>query len=572
MTTISSKQPKKEQQSEQFKLPQQQRVMREEHQMKEQIRKQEQEIENLQKEQEDLKKKLTISLEVPGQDPTLLKKCDDIDEKMEIEIQTHKALEKEIAEMRLKVDELKERERKRPDIQKAMKSLQTANVKLDTVKQNFNKQRVENEGLREELRLIYNEHLIFKDEMNNLKKELEEVCTQTEKTIKETTDVEIEMVKADAKLMEMMAKQEKDIAEYTNQMHELNIVIAHQTRLTDFLEIKNRKRASQVDVRREKKLMMLKMDLERETVYLDSLRDEYQEILAVSREDDVDAAITKFGNEEKQGFLLLIDVMHQQKEILDLRKEIKELKNKPDHRDQKDLLDPDCVLNKSLEEVESLAKSNQDRSSAIIKFLDDIMPGVDHACSVLEIQPTGDGVMLDHYEKIIHYLGEVEEKTTEMLAIQQYLTTKYLDEDDNSDDDTQILLVEDPELLQPNTSGIHVIESEEDYDFSEDEQPLSLESLIKQVKEDMQKEMTADEKAKAKTPKAETQELKQMEEEQGYTLFKREKSKCPNTVAQWNKQLEKEREKTAVAEARGQKLKKRTSVDRKEAKKKQTKC
>ncbi|CAB1437242.1 unnamed protein product [Pleuronectes platessa] len=485
----------------------------EEQLMKEHIRKQELQIEHLLKEQEMLRDRLSTAFPLPRPDPALLKQCDNLDEKLGTEMQIHKDLEKEIVEIELKVEELRQKERDRPDMLNTRKCMDSAQVRLDCMKQDFNMQQVDCQVHRYELGEMHNEYLSFKDRMNNQRKELEEIRSRIEETIKQSTDADNAMLRYESNLKMMMEKQDDEVAKYINSMNYLDVEVRHQEKLKEFIAIKNKKRDTKVDVHK-KKLMALKKDLESYEDYMVTLRGVHQEIIVVSGEDNVETALTKFDNEENRYFLLPPDVMHQEKEVLDLRTEIIEIQNKLDHPYPKDLpeLDHSSVmsdLNKKLEEVQARTESHRRRKSAIIKFLDDLVPGVERACSILEIEPTGKGVMLDNHEKILHYLDVVEEKTTELLAIQYYRNTKDLDEDCKPSDSTKYLLGQDSEQLQQTTSCIQPIESGEN-DDSEDEWPLTREELIKQIKDEMHKERIAVEKAEAKASEAAPQEQKQM--------------------------------------------------------------
>ncbi|KAK5872650.1 hypothetical protein PBY51_013332 [Eleginops maclovinus] len=425
---------------------------------REQIRKQKQELENLLKEQEELNRNLgackSLSRQQQDSEDTqslrvLLEQRDMLEEEMVKEKQCQKELEKEVANMELKLAELRKREQLH----------------------------------------------------NRLDKELYEVRKKIGETVNLSTAAYDARVEAQSKMTMMREKAVKDLAQYNAEMKELERVIAHECTLKEFMSTKCSERSGQDEGTElgHRQLSELKeqrrMDSGEES--LDALDEVFQRIETVTGEDNLDLLVTRFIQVEDRNFALFNFVNEQNNEAEALRDRINQtqaeieqfgvasLQQEQDHRSL--LRD----IDEQQKETESQAEDYENQASIMGKILDQIKTGVNGIFSEMECDRSVIEDMLGSStgiseNNIMSYLGLVEQKTNELLTIQAYLTSKDLEKDYNPKDLAKFLLGQNPELLQQSVSikpALNSVEydAEESPVTDEEERPLSQGELRRKI-------------------------------------------------------------------------------------------
>uniref|UniRef100_A0A8C4DVU3 Outer dynein arm docking complex subunit 1 n=1 Tax=Dicentrarchus labrax TaxID=13489 RepID=A0A8C4DVU3_DICLA len=458
-------------------------------QAREQIRKQQQEIEKLLKEQEELHRNLGACKSFTRQQQesgdtqslcALLEQRDVLEEELGKEKQHQKEIEKEIANMELKLADLRKgdistSDSQRSEVRRTQKTVRTLEYKLDRALTRFNEQLTKNGHLREELQTLHIERVRFQQLQNRLDKELH--------------DVHLREVEAHSKMTMMREKAVKDLAQYNAEMKELERVIAHECSLKEFMTTKCSERTGQDDASEMKE--QRRMDSGEES--LDALEEVFERIRTVTGEDNLDMLVTRFIQVEDRNFALFNFVNEQNNEVEALREQISQiqaeieqfrvagLKQEQDHRSL--LRD----IDEQQKETESQAEDYEHQASIISKTLDEIKTGVNSIFSKMECDRSviedalGSSTGISD-NNIMSYLGLVEQKTNEMLTIQAFLNSKDLEKDYNPKDLAKFLLGQNPELLQQNIDIQPAINSV-DYDAEEspvtdeEERPLSQEEL-----------------------------------------------------------------------------------------------
>ncbi|XP_010780854.1 coiled-coil domain-containing protein 114 isoform X2 [Notothenia coriiceps] len=281
-------------------------------QAREQIRKQQQEMENLLKEQEELNRNLgackSLSRQQQDSEDTqslraLLEQRDMLEEELLKEKQCQKEVEKEVANMELKLAELRKSDvnggdTQRSELRRTQKAIRTLEYKLDRSLTRFNEQLTKNCHLREELQTLHIERIRFQQLHNRLDKELYDVRKKIGETVNLSTAAYDARVEAQSKMTMMREKAVKDLAQYNAEMKELERVIAHECILKEFMSTKCSERSGQDEGHElgHRQLSELKeqrrMDSGEES--LDVLDEVFQRIETVTGEDNLDMLVTRF--------------------------------------------------------------------------------------------------------------------------------------------------------------------------------------------------------------------------------------------------------------------------------------
>ncbi|KAA8593304.1 hypothetical protein FQN60_009420 [Etheostoma spectabile] len=461
--------------SEMAKLQRQFRIMEGDRQAyniqaREQIRKQEQEIKKLQKEQEELHQNLgackSLSRQQQDSEDTqrlraLLEQRDMLEEELGKEKQYQKELDNEIANMEMKMAELRKGEVSSGDTQKSavrktQKAIRTLEYKLDKSLTRFNEQLTKNSHLREKLQTLHIERVRFQQLHNRLDKELQDIRKKIGEIVNMSTAAYDARVEAKSKMTMMREKAVKDLAQYNTEMKELERVIAHECSLKEFMTIKCSERSGQDNGQDmgHRQLSELKeqrrMDSGEES--LDALEEVFQRIQIVTEEDNLDMLVTRFIQVEDRNFALFNFVNEQNNEVEALRDHISQIQ----------------------------AETEQFRVAGV----NSIFSKMECDRSVIEdLLGSSTGISENN---IMSYLGLVEQKTNELLTVQAFLNSKDLEKDYNPKDLAKFLLGQNPELLQQTISIQPAFDSgENDAEESpltdEEERPLSQWELRKRI-------------------------------------------------------------------------------------------
>ncbi|XP_078103604.1 coiled-coil domain-containing protein 114 [Sander vitreus] len=482
-------------------------------QAREQIRKQQQEIEKLLKEQKELHQNLGAckSLSRQQQDGedtqslrALLEHRDMLEEELGKEKQYQKELEKEIANMEMKMAELRKGEvssgdTQKSEVRKTQKAIRTLEYKLDRSLTRFNEQLTKNSHLREELQTLHIERVRFQQLHNRLDKELQDIRKKIGEIVNMSTAAYDARVEAQSKMTMMREKAVKDLAQYNTEMKELERVIAHECNLKEFMTTKCRERSGQDDGHDMRQLSELKeqrrMDSGEES--LDALEEVFQRIQTVTGEDNLDMLVTRFIQVEDRNFALFNFVNEQNNEAEALRDHISQIQAETERfrvaglqqeQDHRSLLRD---IDEQQKETQSQADDYENQASIMSKILDEIKTGVNSIFSKMECDRSviedllGSSTGISE-NNIMSYLGLVEQKTNELLIVQAFLNSKDLEKDYNPKDLAKFLLGQNPELLQQTISiqpAFNSVEydAEESPVTDEEERPLSQWELRKRI-------------------------------------------------------------------------------------------
>nr|CBN80884.1 Uncharacterized protein [Dicentrarchus labrax] len=312
-------------------------------QAREQIRKQQQEIEKLLKEQEELHRNLGACKSFTRQQQesgdtqslcALLEQRDVLEEELGKEKQHQKEIEKEIANMELKLADLRKgdistSDSQRSEVRRTQKTVRTLEYKLDRALTRFNEQLTKNGHLREELQTLHIERVRFQQLQNRLDKELHDVRKKIGEIVNLSTAAYDARVEAHSKMTMMREKAVKDLAQYNAEMKELERVIAHECSLKEFMTTKCSERTGQDDGHdmghRQSSEMKEQRRMDSGEESLDALEEVFERIRTVTGEDNLDMLVTRFIQVEDRNFALFNFVNEQNNEVEALREQISQV-------------------------------------------------------------------------------------------------------------------------------------------------------------------------------------------------------------------------------------------------------
>ncbi|KAM9408183.1 coiled-coil domain-containing protein 114 [Pholidichthys leucotaenia] len=504
-------------------------------QAREQIRKQQQEIEKLLKEQEELQKNLgackNLSRQQQDSEDTqnvqvLLREKDLLEEELVKEKQNQQELQKMISSMELKLTELRKGEvcttdTRRFEGRRTQKAIHTLEHKLDRASTRFNEQLAKNSHLRKELQNLHIERVRFQRLQNRLNKELQEVHKQIGEVINLSTAAYDSRLESQSKMTMMREKAVKDLTQYNAEMKELERVIAHECNLKEFMVTKYSERGRQ-DSSHEMGPTELSEPKEQRRMEsgeesLEALEEVFERIRTATGEDNLDLLVNRFIQVEDRNFALFNFVNEQIKETETLRDLINQVQEEMEQawvrglqqeEDHRSLLRD---FEKQQKQSESQTEEYKNQANTKNKILDQIKAGVnsifstlDCDCSVIEdMLGSSTGITENN---IMSYLGLMEQKTSELLTLQAFLNSKDMEKDYNPNDLPKVLLGQNPELLQQNTSIQTVINSV-DYDAEEtpvtdeEDKPLSQEELRKKIMKGILEKESSEHQTAAKASK-----------------------------------------------------------------------
>ncbi|CAH2319218.1 coiled-coil domain-containing 114-like [Pelobates cultripes] len=483
---------------------------------KEQIRRQDAEIQALKKEREEVLKNLKISesrsnqtRDMESQETlhSLLEQKDELEEQLALEKQTINNLEQEIRSWEKKLSKQKKQEvvssgspiQEKTQAQKHVKVMEN---RLHRSLTKFNSQLVKNAKMREEIDIMRIERSRFEQLYRKLEKELLQTRKEIALVIDDSSSAYDARDEAQTKMLQLKEKAEKDLNQHTAEIKELQRVIDHDRRLKEFMGIKTQERSISEEVlearrRREKEeLEKKKRDPTEETI--ETYEQAFQKIRAVTGEDNLDILVNRFIEVEDRNFALFNYVNEQNNEIERLTEQISEIKKEMDaFKAQGVRLDQEhrTILKNiegKLEEASGLADNYQQQLKGVMKILDQLKTGIDSMFKKINCDRSILDEMLGSSSSIretniMQYLGLIEQKTNEILAIQSFLDSKNYDKPYNPQDTARVLLGQLTDIqapmfqIQPPATGDDYDSDTDSPGADEEERPLTQAELRERI-------------------------------------------------------------------------------------------
>ncbi|XP_072888109.1 coiled-coil domain-containing protein 114 isoform X1 [Hemitrygon akajei] len=477
------------------------------------LRKQVAEIEKLKKDHEELMLNLGLleNKQYRQQDQedvesiqNSLNNQEKLEEQIANEKQTIKGLEAEIKVLEQKIFDQKKGLSKGINV-KAMnehlkKSIGIMENRLDRALRKFNTQLMKNGQLREQIDTLRVERTRFEQLHRKLEKDLLETRKEIGSVIDTSTAAYDARDEAQTKMLQLKEKGEKDLSLHAAEMKELQRVIDHDKKLKEFMGIKAQEHPSehealhgtykqeQDDPARKRK------DPKEETIEM--YEAVFQQIRALTGEDNLDAMVTMFVEVEDRNFALFNYVNEQNSKIEKLQEEIAEIQLQTEaFKSQEMQLEEDCkcVLKKTetqQEEVSKQCELYESRLTAGKKILDQLKTGIESLFNQIncdrsildEMLGSSSGIQDNN---VMQYLGLIEQRTNELLSIQSYLSSKDYDKPYDPRKTAMLLLGQSlekptqPVYIEPPTTGND--DSDADSSVTDEERPLTQNELRQRI-------------------------------------------------------------------------------------------
>ncbi|XP_037744200.1 outer dynein arm-docking complex subunit 1 [Chelonia mydas] len=489
-------------------------------QSQETIRKQLADLQRLEKEREGLLRELRVAegranrqreQEKAGSLRALLRHQDQVEEQAATERRTVAQLdheirswEKRLAGLAKQVGSAGVSQRHKAQGQRRVRTLEN---QLDKASARFNSQLALNAGLREELETLRIERGRFEHLYRRLERELQETRKAIGAVIDSSSSAFDARDEAQTKLGQLREKAEKDLAQYGAEMKELQRVLDHDRRLRHFLDIKVQERtftqeALEAKRKREQEEAEGKHRDPREEL-LESYETAFKEIQQLTGEDDLDVLVEKFIAVEDRNFAQFNYVNEQNNElerlgerITQVRREIQEAQAQ-EQQEQQEQWAQTRALEMQQEAVVQEAQELLSKEKVVRKTLEQLKEGIrslfrklDCQCSELDLALGGSAVVQDR--NISVFLGLLEQRAHELLAMRSYLASKNYDLPYHPEETARLLLGQmvgyAPKAypLRPPTAG-------EEYEAGseEEERPLTHSELRDRIlREVLSKEET----------------------------------------------------------------------------------
>ncbi|XP_072888110.1 coiled-coil domain-containing protein 114 isoform X2 [Hemitrygon akajei] len=427
-----------------------------------------------------------------------------LEEQIANEKQTIKGLEAEIKVLEQKIFDQKKGLSKGINV-KAMnehlkKSIGIMENRLDRALRKFNTQLMKNGQLREQIDTLRVERTRFEQLHRKLEKDLLETRKEIGSVIDTSTAAYDARDEAQTKMLQLKEKGEKDLSLHAAEMKELQRVIDHDKKLKEFMGIKAQEHPSehealhgtykqeQDDPARKRK------DPKEETIEM--YEAVFQQIRALTGEDNLDAMVTMFVEVEDRNFALFNYVNEQNSKIEKLQEEIAEIQLQTEaFKSQEMQLEEDCkcVLKKTetqQEEVSKQCELYESRLTAGKKILDQLKTGIESLFNQIncdrsildEMLGSSSGIQDNN---VMQYLGLIEQRTNELLSIQSYLSSKDYDKPYDPRKTAMLLLGQSlekptqPVYIEPPTTGND--DSDADSSVTDEERPLTQNELRQRI-------------------------------------------------------------------------------------------
>ncbi|KAJ8321073.1 hypothetical protein KUTeg_002660 [Tegillarca granosa] len=379
------------------------------------IRKQRSEISQLEAEKQDLLKELRLAesrsnqcMDEDNTDTlvTLVEAKDDYDADIEQEKKNIIELDAKIREWEKKI---KQQHKNMGGVHmssshtvQTQKTIRTLENRLDKCKKEFNTILTNNACMREEIESLRVERNRFDHLYKKLDRELTSLRKQKAELIESSTQAYDQRDEAQAKMILLKEKADKDMQQHNAEMKELLRIIDHERNLRIFMGIKGQERQEDPQLvawRQKKEALEAERKKESQEDSVETYEAAFEKIKEMTGEEDLDLLVNKFIEVEDRNFALFNYVNEQNNEIEKLHEQIEEIKNDIEKFKLQglELESQRKTILKELEDKQNKASKDADeyeeKNKAISKILDQLRAAAPQA--QLPILPPSVG---DEYE------------------------------------------------------------------------------------------------------------------------------------------------------------------------------
>nr|CAB3228649.1 CiAxp66.0 axonemal p66.0 [Phallusia mammillata] len=319
------------------------------------------------------------------------------------------------------------------------KQIRVLENRLDKATLEFNKMLTNNAKLREEIDHLRSQRAVFDGLHKKLSKDLNEQKQQMGEIIEQSTQAYDQRDDAQAKMMALKERNEKDLAQYNMEYKELMRIIDHDAKLKAFMNMKSQERSELEEEEAAKRRAGEEDKAERtaeET--METYQKAFEQIQEVTGEDDIHLLVNRFIETEDKNFALFnyvnelnndLEVIAE--EIAEIRASIKQFKDEGvEHQSERK------VLLQSLEEKLSLTTKEADyydkQLKGTEKILDQLKAGIESVFGKISCDRSSIAVKLGdntavNENNMMQYLGIIEQKTNDLLQMHAFVQLKEIE-------------------------------------------------------------------------------------------------------------------------------------------------
>lgn len=323
--------------------------------------------------------------------------------------------------------------------QKTLKAVRVKENRLDQANAKFNTMLTENASLREEIDSFRVERTRFENIRKRLDKEKSDLRQEIGEVIDQSTQAYDSRDEAQAKMILLKEKADKDMGQHQQEMKELQRIIDHDKKLREFMNVKGKEREEDDYLKtwRQKKEIEAadKRRRERQEDSIEAYEAAFERISEITKEEDLNVLVNKFVETEDRNFALFNFVNEKNNEMELLSDQIGEVREEMHKFEQQgsDMEAERRAILKDLEEGQvNATKTADDHDSkikSVNKILHQLKDGVNSlfgktncdSSAITSMLGSAAGVTDD---TIMQYLGLVEQRTNELLTVSIYHDTK----------------------------------------------------------------------------------------------------------------------------------------------------
>jgi coiled-coil domain-containing protein 63/114 len=388
------------------------------------------------------------------------------------------------------------------------KKIRTMENRLSKQNNKYNTTLTRNAQLREDIEKLRNERSIFNGLYVRMDEELEKLRHQKAELTEQATVAYDQRDEANSKCTALKDKNDKDRIQFEMETRDLQRVIHHDNRLREFMNTKANERLEwrrQEEERRKMHGSAGEIARKQQSQQIHTYEEAFKRIREITQKDDLDLIVNEFVKHEDENFAFFQYVSELNNQVETLYEEIEQIREEiRKYRAEETALESERQhILKGLEIEMAHKKEEADKAESrlteVNKILDQLRTGVKSlftkiGCddSVILDMLGGDSDVTDR--NLMLYMGSVEQRTNELLAVEYYIQTKkYLEEEQQEQPEHGMTLgigfdlnIHRESTVVPPAIGDDLDNSDED-NVELELRPLSQNELMSRVFRDIKK-------------------------------------------------------------------------------------
>jgi coiled-coil domain-containing protein 63/114 len=311
--------------------------------------------------------------------------------------------------------------------------------RLDHALKSFNTYLTQNAHLRNEIDNLRVERNRFEELHKKLEKQYQSLRQQIAEVIENSTSAYDQREEAQAKMVLMRDKEDKDKVQLNAELKELIRVIDHDKKLKEFMKIKTQERQEDEELvtwrKKKESEAAEKRKKEREEHSVEAYETKFKEIEQITGENDLDKLVERFIQVENKNYALFNYVNELNNQVELLQEQIDQIKT--DIRQfEKQGIEMEEQRKRILRELEQkyrnatqLADEYEEKIKENKKILDQSRIGIESLFKKINCDRSQIDILLLSKEGVTEtnmsqYLGIIDSRTDELLKWQSILAAK----------------------------------------------------------------------------------------------------------------------------------------------------